>query len=169
MEWTRSEHLAERLAPAAREYVQPSAWMFKHPLIGELPNRDTYLAESKLRSRTVVERAFRLRMRASWEHVVDDGKTDLTPSVKKWMRVSEAERIRIRDAVTAQLGTLFAAKEAELGLGTFEHHHPYRVFFASNERIEPQELHVAFAGDPSKEAMAAVGVAFREAVDRATR
>lgn len=169
MEWTRSEHPADHLAPAAREWAQPGAWIYKQELIGELPNRDTYLTESKLRTRTVVESAFRLRMRAAWEHVIDDGKIELPPKVKKWMRVSEAERVRIRDAVVAQLSTLFAEQAEAWGLTTFEHHRRYQVFHASNDRIEPQELDVAFAGAPTEEAMDAVGAAFQEAVDRATR
>ena len=54
MDWTRSAFPGAQLAPAAREWADPSAWLYKQGLAGELPNRDTYLAESKLRTRTVV-------------------------------------------------------------------------------------------------------------------
>jgi hypothetical protein len=168
MEWARSESTADRLAPAAREWASPSSWIYKQSLTGELPNRDTYLAESKLRTRTIVEGPFRLRMRAAWEHLIDDGKIELDPKVKKWMRVGEAERVRIRDAVAAELRQLFAENAAQWSLDAFDHAGAYRAFHASNERIEPQELNVAFAREPDADLVRRVEAAFQDAIDRAT-
>lgn len=169
MDWSRSRAKAGHLAEPAHPWVDREAWMYKRSLAGELPNRDTYLAESKLRARTLVNGSFRLRMRAAWEHMIDDGKTSLDARAKKWMRVGEAERIRIRDAVSTQLSSTFDERAAEWELAPFVHDGAYETFFASNERIEPQELDVSFAAPPGAGARAAVQAAFQAAIDRATR
>lgn len=169
MEWTRSHSKAVHLAEPAQPWVERSAWMYKRTLSGELPNRDTYLNEGRLRARTVVNGSYRLRMRAAWEHVIDDGKTSLDARTKKWMRVGEAERIRIREAITAQLTPALADRTAPWGLVPFAHDAPFHTFFASNERIEPQELDVAFAHPPDDTVRAAMNELFQTALDRATR
>ena len=169
MEWSRSRSKAAHLAEPAQPWVERSAWMYKRTLSGELPNRDTYLNEGRLRARTVVNGVYRLRMRAAWEHVIDDGKTSLDARTKKWMRVGEAERIRIREAIRAQLTPALADRTAEWGLGPFVHDAPFHTFFASNERIEPQELDVAFAHPPDDPMRAALDELFQTALDRATR
>jgi hypothetical protein len=143
--------------------------MFKRVLAGELPNRDTYLAETKLRARTAVSEMFRVRMRAAFEHVIDDGKSGLDARVKKWMRVSEAERVRIRDAVTTTLTEVFAQNREAWSLGEFSHDGGYQTFSASNERIEPQDVDVAFRVAPSGAVQADVQGAVQRAIDRATR
>jgi hypothetical protein len=169
MEWERSVSRADTLAPGAQKWVDPSAWMFKRVLAGELPNRDTYLAETKLRARTAVSEMFRVRMRAAFEHVIDDGKSGLDARVKKWMRVSEAERVRIRDAVTTTLTEVFAQNREAWSLGEFSHDGGYQTFSASNERIEPQDVDVAFRVAPSGAVQADVQGAVQRAIDRATR
>ena len=169
MDWQRSASKADLLPPRAQPWVQAGAWMYKRTLAGESPNRDTYLTETKLRARTLVGESFRLRMRAAWEHVVDDGKTALDARTKKWMRMSEAERVRIRDAVSAQLSNVLTEKATEWSLAPFAHDGAWVSFFASNERIEPQELEVAFRGSPSAEVRAHIEGAFQTAIDRATR
>jgi hypothetical protein len=108
-------------------------------------------------------------MRAVWEHVIDDGKTPLDSNVKKWLRVSEAERVRIRDAVTAQLREVFADKAQTWSLGRFTHDGTYTTFLASNDRIEPQEVNVAFDGVPPERIRTEVQQAIQSAFDRATR
>jgi hypothetical protein len=169
MDWSRSRAKAGHLAEPAQPWVEPQAWMYKRALSGELPNRDTFLVEGKLRARAHVDPWFRLRMRAAWEHVIDDGKTSLDARTKKWMRVGEAERIRIRMAVSADLADVLAEKAAEWRLAPFVHDLSYVTFFASNERIEPQELDVAFAVPPDEVVRAAVQACFQAAIDRATR
>lgn len=169
MEWERSASRASEVAPGARQWVEPSAWLYKRGLSGELPNRDTYLGETKLRVRTVVSPTFRVRMRAAYEHVIDDGRVPLDARVKKWMRVSEAERIRVRDAMTTTLGEVFAENHDAWQLGDFSHEGGYQTFSASNERIEPQEVDVAFRAPVSVEVRAAVQSAVQSAIDRATR
>jgi hypothetical protein len=169
MQWERSRARADELPEDAQRWVAPPAWIYKRTLAGELPNRDTYLAESKLRARTMVAEAFRVRMRAVWEHVIDDGKTPLDSNVKKWLRVSEAERVRIRDAVTAQLREVFADKAQTWSLGRFTHDGTYTTFLASNDRIEPQEVNVAFDGVPPERIRTEVQQAIQSAFDRATR
>jgi hypothetical protein len=168
MEWTRSASRADELAPGAQPWVERSSWMYQRALTGELPNRDTYLVESKLRARTAVSESFRVRMRATWEHVIDDGKTQLDARVKRWMRVSEAERTRIRDAMTAQLSRVFAEKAEAWSLGRFAHDGAYETFSASNDRIEPQEVDVAFSCALSREVRAQVQDVIQNAIDRAT-
>ncbi len=169
MDWQRSTQQSDAVDGGAGEWLEPGAWLYKRTLQGELPNRDTYLAESKLRARTAVSELFRVRMRATWEHVVDDGKTELEPRVKKWMRVSEAERIRIRDAITTKLTPVFGEHAEEWALRPFTHDDPdLAVFTVSNDRIEPQEVHVAFARTPSREVWDAVQSAVQAAFDRAT-
>lgn len=169
MEWERSASRADALASGAQPWVDPSAWMYKRTLTGELPNRDTYLAEARLRARAVVSAMFRVRMRATFEHVIDDGKIELEPRVKKWMRVSEAERIRIRDAVTTSLAEVFTQNEEAWSLGEFSHDGGYQTFSASNERIEPQDVDVAFRAPPTAAVQAEVQAAVQSAIDRATR
>jgi hypothetical protein len=169
MEWRRSASRADQLPPVVQAWVDPSAWVYQRVLAGELPNRDTYLVESRLRARTAVSDAFRVRMRAAWEHMIDDGKTELTARVKRWMRVSEAERTRIRDAMTAQLSQVFADKGEAWSLGRFAHDGAYQTFAASNDRIEPQEVDVAFDGAPSEDVRAQVQEVVQSAIDRATR
>ena len=169
MDWERSKRQSDTMNGGAREWLAPGTWLYRRTLHGELPNRDTYLTESKLRARTAVAELFRVRMRAAWEHVVDDGKTELEPRVKKWMRVSEAERVRLRSALAAELAPIFAKHAEEWGLRPFSHDDPdLAVFAASNERIEPQEVHVAFERTPSKEVWEAVQAAVQGAFDRAS-
>ena len=173
MDWERSTTPADAnldaMVSGAVRWLEPGGWLYKRSLEGELPNRDIYLAESKLRARTAVSELFRVRMRATWEHVVDDGKTALDPRVKKWKRVSEAERVRIRDAVSKELAPIFAARAEAWALRPFTHDDPdLAVFAASNERIEPQEVHVAFERTPSKEVWEAVQTAVQGAFDRAS-
>jgi hypothetical protein len=169
MDWTRSESKAVQLAPLAQRWVEPNAWLWKRTLSGEHPNRDTFLVESKLRARTAVSESFRLCMRAAWEHVVDDGKIELDAQRKKWLRVSEAERMRIRDAVVGALTPLFAERGEAWNLGNFAHDAAYVPFSAWNERVEPQELDVVFKSPPTAEIRGAVQAAFQDAIDRATR
>ncbi len=85
------------------------------------------------------------------------------------MRVSEAERMRIRDAVTAQLAQVFAEKASAWSLGRFAHDAPYETFMASNERIEAQQVDVAFDGAPAQDVRAQVQAVVQTAIDRATR
>ena len=107
-------------------------------------------------------------MCAAWEHLVDDGKTELEPRVKKWMRVSEAERVRVRDAVTTELAAVFAERAAAWGVKRFVHDDPsWVVFAASNDRIEPQEVHVAFERTPPSAIRGEVQAAVQAAFDRA--
>ncbi len=80
-----------------------------------------------------------------------------------------AERIRIRDVVTTMLGEVFAENEHAWALGTFAHDGSYETFSASNERIEPQDVDVAFALRPTPEVRAAVQAAVQAAFDRAAR
>jgi hypothetical protein len=168
MDWQRSHQKSDYLVHA-REFAAPDTWVYKRTLKGELPNRDTYLAESKLRARTAVSDLFRVRMCAAWEHLVDDGKTELEPRVKKWMRVSEAQRVRIRDAVTTELATVFAERLPAWRVKPFAHDAPDLVVFqASNDRIEPQEVHVAFAQRPSPTIRDEVQAAVQAAFDRAS-
>ena len=168
MDWQRSREKSEHLA-LAREWVAPETWLYKRELKGELPNRDTTLAESKLRARTALSDLFRVRMCATCEHLVDDGKTELARRVKKWMRVGEAERIRIRDAVTAELASIFAERAADWGVKPFVHDDlGWVVFAACNDRIEPQEVHVAFVQAPSETVLAEVQSAVQAALDRAS-
>jgi hypothetical protein len=101
--------------------------------------------------------------------MIDDGRAPLDARVKKWMRVSEAERIRIRDAVTAALGEVFAQNHEAWSLGEFSHEGGYQTFSASNERIEPQDVDVAFRGEPTAAAQAEVQGAVQSAIDAATR
>ena len=169
MDWQRSASRADQLAAEAQAWVGPSSWMYKRVLSGELPNRDTYLAESRLRARCCVKDSFRVRMRAAYEHVIDDGRSALEPRVKKWMRVSEAERVRIREAMTSALAGICAAKSEAWALGTFSHDGSYQTFTASNERIEPQEVDVAFLVAPPDAVRAEVQAAVQSAIDRATR
>lgn len=169
MQWSRSSAKAAALAEVARPWVDPSAWLYKRALHGELPNRDTLLAEAKLRARTVVNGSFRLRMLAAWEHLIDDGRTTLDARTRKWMRVGEAERARVRDSVSAELTTLFADKGAAWGLSPFVHDLAYESFFASNERFEPQELDLVFAQPPNQAVRESVQQAFQSALDAATR
>ena len=169
MQWERSASRGDALAEGARRWVEPSAWLYKRALAGELPNRDTYLAQAKLRARTVVSATFRVRMHAAYEHVIDDGRAPLDARVKKWMRVSEAERVRVRDGVTATLAEIFADHQGAWSLGAFSHEGGYETFSASNERIEPQDVDVAFAVAPTSDVRAAVQDAVQRAFDRATR
>ena len=184
VDWPRSAWTTERLAPRAHPWVKPNAWMWKQTLSGDLPNRDTYLFESRLRSRTVVDGSFRLRMQARYEQLIDDGRTPLAANVRKWMRVSEAERVRIRDAVVARLSVVLAEHAHEWGLTRFslelpeiQPHVPvmipaaacYATFHAESERVESQELDVAFERPPAEGTRALVAAAFQDAMDRATR
>jgi hypothetical protein len=169
MQWERSASRADTLAAVAKPWVEPSAWLYKRVLAGELPNRDTYLAEAKLRARTAVSALFRIRMRAAYEHVIDDGRAPLEPRVKKWMRVSEAERVRIREALAASLGEELARNRDAWSLDEFSDDGGYETFSASNERIEPQDVDVAFRAPPTPDVRAAVQAAVQGAIDRATR
>lgn len=185
VDWPRSAWTTERLAPSAHPWVKPNAWIWKQALSGDLPNRDTYLTESKLRSRTVVDVFFRLRMCARYEQLVDDGRTPLAANVRKWMRVSEAERVRIRDAVVARMSGVLAEHAQEWRLTRFSHELPevhrhgpavapaaagcYATFHAQSERIESQELDVAFESPPAESTKARVAAAFQDAMERATR
>lgn len=168
MDWQRSKAKSDALM-GAREWMAPETWLYKRTLAGEHPNRDTYLAESKLRARTAVSDFFRVRMCAAWEHLVDDGKTELEPRVKKWMRVSEAQRVRVRDAVTTELALVFADRARAWGVKPFVYDDPdWVVFAASNDRIEPQEVHVAFERTPPKTVRDDVQAAVQAAFDRAS-
>jgi hypothetical protein len=84
------------------------------------------------------------------------------------MRVSEAQRVRVRDAMAAELGPLFASQRDAWGVRPFAHDAPELVVFAaSNERIEPQEVHVVFAAPPSAKVHDEVQAAVQAALDRA--
>jgi hypothetical protein len=169
MDWQRSERRAGALE-SARPWLDPEAFVWRRRLEGELPNRDTSLAETKLRTRTHVTELFRLRMCAAWEHLVDDGKTPIEPHVKKWMRVGEGQRIRIRDAVRAELLPVFESHRDAWGLAPFavDERLPLACVKASNDRIEPQEVHVVFARDPSPAVLDELRSALQSALDRAT-
>ena len=168
MDWQRSRAKCEALA-GARAWTAPDQWLYKRSVKGEHPNRDTVLAESRLRARTHLDELFRLRMCAAWEHLVDDGRTPLLDSAKRWMRVGEAQRMRVRDAMAAELGPLFASRRDAWGAAPFAHDAPELVVFAaSNERIEPQEVHVVFAAPPSAAVRDEVQAAVQAALDRAS-
>lgn len=168
MEWERSSQRAGGMLHGADAWTDPAGWMYRRFLKGDLPNRDTYLVEQRLRARTSVCDVFRVRMKANWEHVVDDARKQLDPKVKRWIRVSEAERMRIRESVTAQLGRIFDEKKEAWGLVPFVHDGDYQVFEASNERLEPQEVNVAFAQKPPDDVRSAVQKAVQDAFDRAS-
>jgi hypothetical protein len=202
MDWERSASRSDALAGGAEAWVVPESWLYRRKLSGEHPNRDTLLVEARLRARTAVSEHFRVRMRATWEHVVDDGKTELDPRVKKWLRVSEAERMRIRDALVATLAPVFAEHAEAWELAPFAHDlvqltvapslpgvapglepgaqlAPAKqadverrgcmvAFFVSNERVEPQEIDVAFRAIPTAETRDAVRVALEKSFERAT-
>ncbi len=168
MDWQRSVAKCDRLL-GARAWTAPDQWLYRKTLKGELPNRDTVLSGSKLRARTALDPHFRLRMCATFEHLVDDGRTPLDDATKKWMRVGEAERMRIRDSMVAELAPLFAERAAAWGVRRFAHDAPGLVVFAaSNERIEPQELHVAFEAPPPPTVRDEVQAAVQRALDRAS-
>ena len=113
--------------------------------------------------------AIALRRHAAFEHLVDDGRTPLAVNAKRWMRVSEAERLRVRDAMLAELAPLFAERRAAWGVQTFAHDAPGLVVLtASNERIEPQELHVAFEQPPPAHVRDEMQAALQRALDRAS-
>jgi hypothetical protein len=108
-------------------------------------------------------------MCATLEHLVDDGRTPLDDCTKKWMRVGEAERVRIRDAMVAELAPLFAERQAAWGVAPFADDRPDLVVFAaSNERIEPQEVHVVFERPPPALVRDEVQAAVQRALDRAS-
>lgn len=165
MDWESSTGV---LAERAQPWVREGSSFYKRSLLGELPNRDTTLVESKLRARTVVGEGFRLRMRAAWEHVIDDGKTALDARTKKWVRVGEAERVRVRDTVFAELTPLLAEHASDWHVTAFSLPALRQQFFAFNDRIEPQELDVAFESLPSEDVRGQIQAAFQAAIDRAT-
>ena len=83
--------------------------------------------------------------------------------------VGEAERMRIRDSMVAELAPRFAERAAAWGVRRFVHDAPGLVIFAaSNERIEPQELHVAFEAPPPPTVRDEVQAAVQRALDRAS-
>jgi len=85
------------------------------------------------------------------------------------MRVSEAERTRIRDSMLAELAPLFAVHPAAWGGRPFVHDaQDLVVFAASNERIEPQALHVAFERPPRVRVREQVQAAVQRALDHAS-
>lgn len=168
MQWERSASRADRLPQEAHAWVEPSRWIYKRTLTGEHPNRDTLLTEAKLRARAAVGEVFRVRMRAAWEHVIDDGKTPLDARTKKWMRVSEAERIRIREAVFHELTKVFAENADAWSLGPFAHDAPFQTFEAFNDRIESQLVDVAFRAPPPAEVLVQIRRSVKTAFDRAT-
>ena len=101
MEWERSASRADALAPGAQPWVDAVRVDLQAHAHAASCRTATPISPSRSSARApAVSAMFRVRMRAAFEHVIDDGKTELEPRVKKWMRVSEAERIRIRDAVT---------------------------------------------------------------------
>ena len=168
MQWERSAERGEGLPAEAQRWVEPSSWIYKRTLSGEHPNRDTLLTEAKVRARAAVGELFRVRMRAAWEHVIDDGKTPLDARTKRWMRVSEAERVRIREAVVAELSKVFAENAEAWSLARFAHDGPYETFDAFNERIEPQLVDVAFRGPAEAEVLVQIRRSVKSAFDRAT-
>jgi hypothetical protein len=123
---------------------------------------------------------------AAWEHV----KNPRDPNVARWNRVTEEDRVRIKEAVSAELSALFAEKTEAFALRPYRHDLPAAhpdfyesfptalppdvregclvSFFASNDRIESQLLTVAFSKIPDKPARAAIQKAFQAALDRAT-
>jgi hypothetical protein len=168
MQWERSASRAQAMPEDAQRWVEPARFVYKRTLSGEQPNRDTLVTETKLRARAAVGEMFRVRMRAAWEHVIDDGKTPLDARTKKWMRVSEAERVRIREAVFAELSKVLAQNAESWSLGPFAHDAPFETFEAWNERIEPQLVDVAFRGPPTAEALVQIRRSVKAAFDRAT-
>jgi|GEM_PF-523873 len=194
VDWQRSPAKADAVAARAKAWVEPSAHVFQQRLQGELPNRDTWMTEVALRRRTAIGSSFRLRMRAAWEHVTDDGTRPLDANVKRWLRVTEEARAAIKESVARELEALLASDAASvLGLIPFRDDLPvvypnaYEAFggqlavpdvastgctvsfFAHTERIEPQELTVAFRDVPNAGARALVQKAFQDALDRASR
>ena len=109
---------------------------------------------------------------------------------QRWNQITEADRARVKEAVYAELAALFERNQSAWGVRPFQHDlpqaHPafYEAvptavppevrdgclvsFHASNGRIEPQELTVAFAGMCGKPVREAIQAAFQEALDRAT-
>lgn len=168
MDWERSTQRAEGLIHGADAWTDHGGFVYRRMLKGDLPNRDTYLVEQRLRARSSVGDVFRVRMKAAWEHVVDDARKQLDPKVKRWIRVSEAERMRIRDSMTVQLAKVFDEKREAWSLAAFSFDRDYEVFMASNERIEPQEVDVTFTGKPSDDVREAVQKAVQDALDRAS-
>lgn len=190
VDWYRSEMRADRVAPRARAWLDAGRFVFKRAMNGDLPNRDTEVLESKLRARVILGETYRLRMQAAWEGVVDTGQP-LDPFVKKWIRVGEAERTRIRDAVSAELGAFLEGNRAAFDLAPYRHDLPrwypwiesmvppgasvietteacVASFSASNDYIEPQQLDVAFRRAPRKEVCTAIQDAFQRSLDRAS-
>jgi hypothetical protein len=168
MQWERSAVRADRLPAESQRWVERGSFVYKRTLVGEHPNRDTLLTHAKLRARAAVSDLFRVRMRAAWEHVIDDGKTPLDARTKKWMRVSEAERVRIREAVFAELSTVFAENAEAWSLGCFAHDAPFETFEAFNDRIESQLVDVAFRAPPQPEVLVQIRRSVKTAFDRAT-
>ena len=168
MQWERSETRGAGLPAEAQRWVDPGAFLYRRELVGEHPNRDTLVTESKIRARAAVGELLRVRMRAAWEHVIDDGKTPLDARTKKWMRVSEAERVRIREAVFAELSRVFAENAEAWSLAPFAHDAPFETFEAQNERIESQLVDVAFRAPPQPEVLVQMRRSVKTAFDRAT-
>lgn len=176
--WGVSQETARVLPERAKRWVNENARVFRSVLEGSRANEDVVLRESALRQRHAFGRSYRLRMMAAWESVPSPA----DESVKRWNRVTEPERIRMRDAIASELNALFAGEGSGWPLADYDANHrvaypdlsppgapgPHQLlFYAQNERVESQQLAVSFHEMPTKAVRGAIGGAFQAALNRA--
>lgn len=185
LDWQRSEHRAPSFSGAKAELCQPGGFVYRRRMHGDLPNTDTFIDLKKLRRRHAFGPSFRLRMNATWEDVKDP--RDAT--VRRWNKVTEEERMRVKEAVSAKIAAVLEENAAAWGLCPFRHDLPVvhpdfyekvpealppdvkdgclMSFFVQSEKIESPMLSVSFAAMPAKAAREAIQKVFAGEVERA--
>jgi hypothetical protein len=167
------------LSDATAVCVDRTAPLYRRRLLGSLRNADTVVSGRDLAERHRFGATFRLRMQRAWPDAVP-GAAGLDPNVARWIRLTDDERVRVRDRVFDTMKAETEAHASEWGLAPFDarlpvaHATPEPVkgacvvaIHASTERIEPQECTLAFQAVPSVEVVMAVQVAFQRALNRA--
>jgi hypothetical protein len=152
-------------------------------LVGPGPNRDTVIDGPSVCAAAALGEHFLLRVRAAGTHAA--------PPAGGWPELAAADRDRIKEDLVRRLSRLTRDQEDAWRLAryrgdlpdrwpTFYEAFPEEVsappqgepcrikFFVWNERIEPQEISLAFAGMPSSELRESITKELQKALDEVT-
>jgi hypothetical protein len=163
--------------------VSGGAHGYRRVLLGPGPNRDTVIDEAGLRAGVSLGEHFLLRTRG----MADDRGASPQGAARAWPELSRDERARIQEELTRKLSQLARDRRDEWGLSSYRTDLPERwptyyeafpdagapprgepcriKFFVWTQRIEPQEISLAFRDVPSRELREAIHSDLQAALD----
>lgn len=187
LDWERSREPLGRIMDVDRAAgtIDGAAYGYRQVMLGTAPNRDVVLTEEKLRANTALGERFLLRMRGGARN-----RDTLPPRGRAvdWPELAPADRERLKESLARKLTELTRDRALDWKLARYrgdlperwptlvetfpeagspaQRDEPCRIkFFVWNQRVEPQEVSLAFRDEPSRELRDAITADLQKALD----